>query len=239
MKTNQNLQNKNQQNQPRNIKDLIADLMQNPDRLADFFKFQGKFFKQDLRTINAVFASNPNAELIADKAKWEKFGCKIKDGELPNSATQKDGSVREVYDLSQIEGAKPNVWEVSKNAITAVQKSLNTADKLADIVKKMCYEKIGEVDKISEILGISNEDLFAFRASFQSAMCLAVSGRLEVVNGDNNAKNPNYEHNFEQTFNNFAPRFISQNNDVFGMMIFLNAVYENSASIIKNIENII
>ena len=85
----------------------LREMTENPDVYADFLKFQGRVFKHNANVALEFFAQKPNAQFIATKEQWERTNRSISQSSKAIPFMDKNGSVLEFYDFSQIEDENP------------------------------------------------------------------------------------------------------------------------------------
>ena len=59
---------------------VLHHLGQNPEKYAEFLRFQGRVFKHSLNVSLVFFAQNSDAQFIASQGQWERLGYSVQHG---------------------------------------------------------------------------------------------------------------------------------------------------------------
>ena len=153
---------------------------------ADYLKYAGKFYKLPTMQTMIMFATNPNASMVADFDTWQQFGRTVQRGER-SIAVLNGNAIKHYFDISQTGGGrKPYQWTLDKQTaqdfVTAYSKAENKEYKSLS----SCVNAIGanaardSLDSAIKALNISENDRAAFEKSFISITQYYVAARCEL-----------------------------------------------------------
>ena len=165
---------------------ITEKLYTDKSAFADYLKYAGKFYKLPTMQTMIMFATNPNASMVADFDTWQQFGRTVQRGER-SIAVLNGNEIKHYFDISQTGGGrKPYQWTLDKQTaqdfVTAYSKSENKEYKSLS----SCVNAIGanaardSLDSAIKALNISENDRAAFEKSFISITQYFVAARCEL-----------------------------------------------------------
>lgn len=165
---------------------ITEKLYTDKSAFADYLKYAGKFYKLPTMQTMIMFATNPNASMVADFDTWQQFGRTVQRGER-SIAVLNGNAIKHYFDISQTGGGrKPYQWTLDKQTaqdfVTAYSKAENKEYKSLS----SCVNAIGanaardSLDSAIKALNISENDRAAFEKSFISITQYFVVARCEL-----------------------------------------------------------
>ena len=165
---------------------ITEKLYTDKSAFADYLKYAGKFYKLPTMQTMIMFATNPNASMVADFDTWQQFGRTVQRGER-SIAVLNGNAIKHYFDISQTGGGrKPYQWTLDKQTaqdfVTAYSKAENKEYKSLS----SCVNAIGanaardSLDSAIKALNISENDRAAFEKSFISITQYYVAARCEL-----------------------------------------------------------
>ncbi len=161
------------------------ELVQNPEKFAEYLRFSGRFYKLPPSHTMAIMAANPNSTMVADYDTWQKYHRQVMRGShgIPVAA---GGKIGYYFDISSTTGKSvPYQWSLSKETATKFIEHYNAVSGKQSRTFSGCIDRMSNeaadniAEKAAKDLDIPKENFYKFKSSFASIICHNVAARCE------------------------------------------------------------
>lgn len=174
----------------KNWDEIIGNLQNNKQKLAEYFKFSSRLYKHSFSDAVMIYKQNPKATKVLELKEWNRLGRYVNRGAVSIAAFGKGHKCRHFFDVSQTNGKKePALWSMDKQVENQLIKAANekyNADykSLKEVIAKASIEAINNnimefADKIYS-MKMNAEQLNEYKKSVVSAARYIVGNRCEL-----------------------------------------------------------
>lgn len=165
--------------------DALHEVADDPGKLAEFLRLQGRVFKHGTSIALAFYAQNTGTQFIATREQWERMHYTVKQGADALHYVGNDGKNHDLYGFSQIEEDKaPSVWTINKKNAAQVQQQLGVAQGSSIMIAALRQTVLVEnVTNCMKALQVPPNEYKQFQSSYVSAVQSIMAGRLEMGGG--------------------------------------------------------